>query len=238
MSNSQAGDAGDDTDATEVAAAKTGIRRAVIAARDAMPPATRAAESARCFQYLLARAEFKNATSVLSYISFGSEIDTRPVFEELLRRGQRLILPRISRAGGKGVDKCVGGGESNDAITSAPVPALTLHRVTSYEDLVPGVWGIDEPRAGCPQVALSDIDFALVPGVAFDRSARRLGYGKGYYDRLLANRSASRGSESRAQLLVAAIAFDCQLVDHVPVTASDQMIDLLITPLCQIPFKP
>ena len=231
MTNYHANDA---TNATDVAAAKAGLRRAVIAARDAMPPATRATESARCFEYLLGRAEFENATSVLSYMSFGSEIDTRLVFDELLRRGKRLILPRIRRGGGKGADKCVG----DDATPSAPPPALTLHHIASHEDLAPGIWGIDEPRAGCPQVSLSDIDFALVPGVAFDRSGHRLGYGKGYYDRLLANRAAISRDHGRAHLLVAALAFDCQLVDHVPVTASDQMIDLLITPTIQITFKP
>jgi len=238
MMNSQFSDAGDDTDATEVAAAKTAIRRAVIAARDAMPSATRAADAARCLPHLLARAEFENATSVLSYMSFGSEINTRPMFEELLRRGKRLILPRISRGGGKGTGggKGKGKGEGDDATASAP--ALTLHHLTSRDDLVSGVWGIDEPQAGCPQVSLSDIDFALIPGVAFDRAGNRLGYGKGYYDRLLANRAASSGGDGRAQLFVAAIAFDCQLVDHVPVAASDQMIDLLITPTFQILFQP
>jgi len=205
-------------DTSDVVTAKIVMRRAVIATRDALPPAARAADTARCFAQLLDRAEFANAASMLSYMSFGSEIDTRPLFDELLRRGKRLILPRISR------------GTADDA----SAPALELHHVTSHNDLVAGVWGIDEPRAGCPQVSLSEIDFALIPGVAFDRAGNRLGYGKGYYDRLLANRAM----DCRPHLLVTAIAFDCQLVDHVPVNVDDQMIDLLITPLCQIPFKP
>ena len=231
MTNYQAIDA---INATEIAAAKAGLRRSVIAARDALPSATRRADAARCFAHLIGCAEFDNASSVLSYMSFGSEIDTRGVFEALLRGGKRLLLPRICRGGDKDDNK--DNDKGDDA--HAPIPKLTLHHVTSHEDLAPGVWGIDEPRAGCPQVRLDEIDFALVPGVAFDRSAHRLGYGKGYYDRLLANR-VTRGVEGgRVPLVVAAIAYDCQLVDHVPVTANDQMIDLLITPTIQIHFKP
>ncbi|MFN5191723.1 MAG: 5-formyltetrahydrofolate cyclo-ligase, partial [Burkholderiales bacterium] len=89
-------------------------------------------------------------------------------------------------------------------------------------------WGIREPLASCAAVQLDIVDLLLVPGVAFDRRGHRLGYGKGYYDRLLPAR--------RPAALLAALAFDCQLVDEVPVSEHDVSIDLLITPSQQLSF--
>jgi 5-formyltetrahydrofolate cyclo-ligase len=143
-------------------------------------------------------------------MSFGDELDTTPILTHILATGRTLVLPRMTTDNG--------------------APALALHRVDSLNDLLPGKWGIREPRADAPLVTLSDIDFALVPGVAFDLEGNRLGYGKGYYDRLLAKRPAS--------LTVAAVAFDCQVVDAVPVEPHDAKIDILITPSGVHHFQP
>jgi len=67
---------------------------------------------------------------------------------------------------------------------------LTLHACTESE-LVSGSFGIREPREDAPQVTLSAIDVALVPGLAFDQAGYRIGHGKGYYDRLLADAPAA-----------------------------------------------
>jgi 5-formyltetrahydrofolate cyclo-ligase len=93
--------------------------------------------------------------------------------------------------------------------------------VKSHADLVNGVWGIREPRDDAPQVAMADLDMVLMPGLAFDRSGNRLGYGAGYYDRLLA-------SALRKPVRVAA-AFDCQVVDAVPTGPADQPFHILVT---------
>ena len=87
--------------------------------------------------------------------------------------------------------------------------------------LVAGPWGIKEPAADCPLTQIDEIDFMLVPGVAFDRRGQRIGYGAGFYDRLLARRHRHTDC--------VAIAFDCQVVPRIPTEAHDQPIDRLIT---------
>ncbi len=182
----------------------------MIAERDALPEQVRAVGSDRAMRRVVESSAFNSAATILSYMSFGSEIDTRLLFDETLRRGKILLLPRMEQ--------------------SVQTPCLTLHRVVSMADLVAGMWGINEPNAACPMVSLDDVEFALIPGVAFDRAGFRLGYGKGYYDRLLASRSA--------RLAVSAAAFDCQVLDVLPVAAHDQRINALITPTHQYHFNP
>ncbi len=98
-------------------------------------------------------------------MSFGSEFDTTTLVDDALARGMQLCLPRVDR----------------------DTRALALHHVENLaRDLQSGVWGIREPRADCPHADLGRIDCVLLPGVAFTPRCERLGYGGGYYDRLIA----------------------------------------------------
>ena len=100
---------------------------------------------------------------------------------------------------------------------------LTLHRVHDLAlDIAPGRWNIPEPRPGfCPRAAPETVDWVLVPGVAFDAQGGRLGYGGGFYDRLL--------PLLRTDISRAAAAFELQMVDCVPRGKHDLAIDLIIT---------
>ena len=96
-------------------------------------------------------------------------------------------------------------------------------------DIEAGYRGIPEPRAGCREIQLGDVDWVLVPGVAFDAAGRRLGYGGGYYDRLL-------------PLLPTTVprvagAFDLQIVEAVPAAAHDIGVDCVITESRTLPFR-
>lgn len=97
---------------------------------------------------------------------------------------------------------------------------LVLREVASWDDLEVGAYGIHEPKAGCPVVSPADIDVAIVPGVAFTRAGDRLGQGGGFYDRLL----PTIGGVS------VGVAFDCQLVDVLPVEAHDRPVDEVVWP--------
>jgi len=186
---------------TALTAAKRALRQTVLARRDAVAPCSRAAWSTAIFAGLMGLPAVQRAGEVLAYDAFGSEPETLH-FRRALRAGDKgLLLPRIDR----------------------PARALTLHRVRDLDaDLTPGPWGIREPDPRrCPPVRPGNIDLVLVPGVAFDAGGGRLGYGGGYYDRLL-------GTCADATPLVAA-AFEVQMVDRVPMGPGDRRVDLVVT---------
>jgi 5-formyltetrahydrofolate cyclo-ligase len=150
--------------------AKKALRAEMIARRDAMAPA----ERDRCARELAARLaalpQYAVARSVLSTMSIGSEMDTRPFLERARADGKAIVLPRVSGKPSR----------------------LRLHGVGDLDrDLVRGVWDIPEPDpARCPEVALGEVDFAWIPALAASPSGYRLGYGAGYFDKLLTGRGS------------------------------------------------
>ena len=180
---------------------KADLRKQVLARRDAVPAMQRRALSERIIPQLLALEAYRGARCVMAYASFGSEFETAGFVTEVLAQGKTLVLPRIERG-----DR-----------------TLHLHAVADpASQLAPGVWGIPQPRAGlCPPIPASQLDFVLVPGVAFTRRCERLGYGGGFYDGFIR-------SLGRRPPLVAA-AFALQVVPALPVSETDQRVDLVVT---------
>jgi len=143
---------------------KKALRREARARVEALTGEERQRSGARVAELLRAMPEFVGAATVLTFATLPGEVPTRPIARLAREVGARLVYPR-----------CLPHGTE-----------LSLHRVDSEDDLAPsGRYGILEPDGTCPTVAVADIDFAFVPGVAWDRNGRRLGRGAGYYDRLL-----------------------------------------------------
>jgi 5,10-methenyltetrahydrofolate synthetase len=180
---------------------KTTLRKAVLAQRDALDPNARTRLSRIITYKLLALPEYKNAKTVLAYMSIGSEFDTTELVRDVLASGKMLVLPKVNRA----------------------AKHLDLYRVHDPEtDLLAGVWGIREPDAHlCEPVSLQQIDFVLMPGVVFDVDGNRIGYGGGYYDKLLAN------ANKKTPLIGAA--YSLQLVDNIPHDSHDIKLHSVIT---------
>ena len=111
---------------------------------------------------ILAHPWFREARRVMAYAAMAGEPDLEPVLEEVLRRGDRLALPRME-----------------------PDGSMTARWVRDLGDLVPGVFGIREPGASAPLADPAELGLVLTPGMAFDRRGGRLGRGKGCYDRFL-----------------------------------------------------
>lgn len=182
-------------------AAKKALRSRVLAARDALAPASRAAGSRAIASRIAALPAFDGAVTVLATLPFGSEWDSRPLAQVALDRGKALLLPRVDPA----------------------ARTLVLHRVADLDaDVVRGYLGVPEPSPEAPVARPSEVDCVLVPGVAFDAAGRRLGYGGGFYDRLL--------PQLRAGVARIAGAFDVQIADEVPAGAHDVAVDAIVTP--------
>lgn len=181
-------------------AEKKALRARILERRDQLDPATRLDHSRIISEKLLALPAYRAAGLVSAYASIGSEFDTAGILAAILGSGKRLLLPRINRA----------------------ARVLELRLVGDpAADLVPGVWGIREPSEHCPMVPAAEVEFILVPGVAFTATGARLGYGGGFYDRLLV------GLQSKVPRVAAA--FELQVVSSIPTGPLDQRVHRVVT---------
>ncbi|MDO8465096.1 MAG: 5-formyltetrahydrofolate cyclo-ligase [Gallionella sp.] len=181
---------------------KRALRKSILTLRELLSPDTRAAYSAAISQRLLLLPEYLQAGTVLGYMNFGAEFASELWAGQVLAEGKRLVLPRVNHHTNR----------------------LDLYLVDDLENqLAAGLWGIREPiTERCERLCrLNEVEFVLLPGVAFARDGARLGYGKGFYDRLLAQMT-------HRPALVAA-AFALQIVEQIPQEATDIKVEWIIT---------
>jgi 5-formyltetrahydrofolate cyclo-ligase len=183
---------------------KTALRREVLARREALTCEEIAAKSRAITDHLLCLPTIPDAECVLAFASFGSEVRTLPLIEALLQAGKRVLLPKVNCA----------------------TRTLDLYAVECCStDLEPGIWDIPEPICSrCELCSPRDLDFILVPGVAFDLQGHRLGYGGGFYDDLLA-REQHRLTSGQ----IVAVAFELQIVPEVPTRDKDIPVPYVMT---------
>jgi|Deesub1362B_J571_1020462.scaffolds.fasta_scaffold00087_66 5-formyltetrahydrofolate cyclo-ligase len=179
---------------------KSLLRKEIIKKRDSIKPELRRDKSRLIQKRLTVLKEYREAKTVLLFASFDSEVDTSGIIDDALQRGKRVVLPKVD----------------------TEEKRLALYSIKTRTELKPGFKGIPEPDS-LPEreVSLEEIDFILVPGVAFDENGGRLGYGGGYYDKLL-------GGLNRKPHLVA-VAFEEQILEKVPVSNHDIRIPKIVT---------
>ena len=134
------------------------------------------------------------AQTILAYYALPDEVDTHALLDALVAEGKTVLLPKVL-----------------DGAT------MELRCYQGPQDLREGAYHILEPT-GAPFTELSQIDIALIPGLAFDAQGHRLGRGKGYYDRFL---TAFKGQ-------TIGVCFDFQKVAEVPVDAHDVSVDRVV----------
>lgn len=179
---------------------KRTLRESVLAAREALDPQWRAKASHAIAARIVAMDVFARARVVLVTLPFRSEWDAALVVAGALADGKVVAAPRVDAA----------------------QQMLRAYRIEDLDaDIESGYRGIPEPRASCAEVALDRVDWVLVPGVAFDVHGARLGYGGGYYDRLLPLVSSSAPRVAGA--------FEMQVVDVVPTAPHDVRVDFVLT---------
>ncbi len=140
---------------------KEDIRREILKLRAAHPETERLSKSAEIEKRLFSIREFAAAKSVLFYASKSDEVLTKGMITRALSGGKRVALPVVREQD------------------------IVLSEIRCFEgDLAPGKFGILEPKAVVP-VEPGKTEAVIVPGVAFDERGNRIGFGKGYYDRLL-----------------------------------------------------
>jgi 5-formyltetrahydrofolate cyclo-ligase len=174
---------------------KDKLRKQVLNTRFNLTPEQRRAASAEIESRLFDLPEFRAASTVMFYASFQSEVETHRMIRRALAEGKRVVLPRV-----KGKE-------------------LELLEIEHFDrDVAPGAWGILEPEGGKP-AQLKDIGLIVMPGAVFDEQGNRIGYGAGFYDKLLPLYTGK----------TVALTFELQIVPSVPAAAHDIPVQKIVT---------
>lgn len=182
-----------------VAEQKSALRRRVRADIARLSANEREAASKLACARLQNETVWRQARTVLLYAPLPDELDVRPLWRAALAADKVVTL------------LCFDSRQENYVARRILDPVL---------EVLPGRFGILEPRENCPQVPLNRLDFVLVPGVAFGLDGFRVGRGQGYYDRLLVSVCGRK----------CGAAFDEQIVNHVPAEPHDVRLDCILTP--------
>jgi 5-formyltetrahydrofolate cyclo-ligase len=184
----------------EVRRLKQEMRAEASSRRDGQPHVERL--SRHVFQQIEALPEYASAHSVMLYLDFRSEVHTRWFVPKAWDAGKRVVVPHC---------------QDNE---------LGLFLLTHFDELTPGMLGVLEPKAELchrtdRRVDAVELDLIVAPGLAFDRRGGRLGYGKGYYDRLL--------HRVRADAVKVGVCFECQIFPEIPLLPHDIRMDGIVT---------
>ena len=182
---------------------KCGLRREARERMQAVNEAALGEYSGAAVKILLERPEWTTAQRVLGYLALKDELDMSPLLKAAFADGKMVALPRfLPETGHYG--------------------AAVLPEKEGFATLSFGRFGILEPAATATLLPLNQLDFVLVPGVAFDASGRRLGRGKGFYDRLLA--------ETNNACIKCGVALEEQMAGAIPAEAHDIAMNFVLTP--------
>jgi 5-formyltetrahydrofolate cyclo-ligase len=185
-----------------IQAMKQSLRQSIIAARLAVGLKERQQLDSMIAARLAKLEAYHAAKTVLGYMNFGAEFAAEIFVKQALDDGKQVLLPKVNRDNKQ----------------------LDLYRINDpAQDVAPGTWEIREPISErCEKVTdLASLEFILLPGVAFGLDGARLGYGGGYYDKLLA-------LIPHQPTLVAA-AYALQVVENIPQENTDRKVEWLIT---------
>ncbi|MDD4334999.1 MAG: 5-formyltetrahydrofolate cyclo-ligase [Desulfotomaculaceae bacterium] len=180
---------------------KKQLRSDVIKKRNALSPRQVAEKSAMISSRLLALDEYCSACSMMVYLDCRNEVRTADLVARALADGKNVAVPVTDKA------KCL----------------LTPSLIVNFPaDLQPGAWGIPEPK---PQAVQSldpaALDMVITPGVAFDISGYRIGYGYGFYDRFL-------GRTGKGTIYIG-LAYDFQVLPDVFPEPHDMPVHIILT---------
>lgn len=174
---------------------KTELRRYLLQTRQSQTVEEWKQKSDRIVSQLQNSVIFNQATTVLAYFSFRQEPDLSSLFNDSQRRW--------------GFPRCIG-------------KSLSWHFWNCDDELISGKYGISEPHPDADMISPDEVDLIIVPCVGCDRQGYRLGYGGGYYDRLLS-------SPEWSQIPTIGIVFDFAYLPQLPIESWDKPLKSVVT---------
>ena len=180
---------------------KNELRRRIYDRRDRLTSGEITEKSTAIAANLYSMPVYEKSDTIMFFLSFRSEVETRPMVEQSIASGKRVLVPKSIPAARK----------------------LVPCRLLDWDkELAPGAYGIPEPREEAMRITdPREIELLLVPGVAFDEAGNRLGYGGGYYDRFF--------PRLRESTPLVALVFELQIMPAVPVASWDRPVDYIVT---------
>lgn len=190
---------------------KSTLRQNYLARRDQLSGTERKRQAEIISREIIESDWFKQAEVVALYAAHGSELNLNAVLEAGFAMGKRMLLPRAETAEKR----------------------LTFWAVEEGEELVPGNYGIMEPRIGGKRPFIIDeIDVVLVPGIVFDQEGNRIGYGGGYYDRFLVDGAVGSSDlgKARKRAYTVGVGYKEQIVERLPIIEEhDVRLDIIMS---------
>lgn len=175
---------------------KNNLRIRYVEKRARFPSIVRVKADEEIRNNLLTSKVYQIPGMVCFYVSKKDEVDTLEIIKLELQRGRkRVVVPRIV-------------GDN-----------IELFAIHTFLDLVPGRFGVLEPKEELTQINEKEIELFIIPGIAFGRDGYRLGRGKGYYDNIL--------KQSRA--IKVGLGYDWQILSYIPHEDHDVKMDYLVS---------
>ena len=174
---------------------KATLRHHILQKRKTQPFSVKKKKNAAIYLRLAHMALFQNARVVFTYVSKEDEVDTHQILQKYCGR-KKIVVPRVRDE-----------------------KHLELFSCENKTELAHGAFGILEPHHRTSTSHKSAIDLALIPGIVFDPTGHRIGFGKGYFDRFLKKLHCQK----------IGLAYEFQIVDKISATAYDVPVDYIVT---------
>ncbi len=155
-------------------------------------------KSSAIMEKVVSLPSFRESKAILCYVNFGNEAITTGIIEKALQQGKTVCVPA----------------------TSFKEKTIQISRINSLSDLEQKKSGLIEPKE-IVAFPLGEIDLIIVPGVAFDREGYRIGYGGGFYDKLL--------RKSQRKTIAIGLCFEQNLELRLPRQSHDAKMNMIIT---------
>ncbi len=181
----------------KILSSKPQIRTYVLQLRNNYPSDTLKVFSSKICKQIEKLSFYNKARKIAFYFAKGKEVSLKYLLGKTFLEDKKVFLPK----------------------TWLKEKTLTFHQIFSFSDLKPGPFGLLEPPSENPQLSPKDFDIIFVPGVAFDLEKGRIGYGGGFYDRILKDTKAFK----------IGVAYSFQIFEKLPLEEHDQKVDIIIT---------
>ena len=177
---------------------KKELRKRILSIRNNMPGEDVVNNSRIIRDKIIGLDVFKQSKVIFIYMDFKNEVMTSDLIKHMLFEKKRVVVPYT------------------DTVSTVLIPS----EITGESDLKLNSFGYSEPKKVSP-VNIEEIDLVIVPGLVFDKNLNRIGFGKGYYDRIL--------NKLKASARKVAVAHDFQVLEEIPAEEHDVKMDMIIT---------